>query len=362
MSRIALKWGIAAFAFATIFGSVVAKAQTLRDLTVEQTQAYHAGQAKPTSLSVVTLLDRADATYAIGETVRLAVKSTEDAYLTVFNIGASGKVTRLFPNAAQPDNRVKAGEAVEIPSAASGAQIKVSGPVGAELIKVIATSKPVTVIPDSQFQSGSGVFRNLDGGTAALNRDLEVVTSNPPPETKVAVVNQVIRTIPARVTGAPGSGVLVVPTAGAVLVGAPAQTFPLLLASDKAVYRMGERVTMAVTSLQACHLRVIGTDAAGRSRFLFPTAALPMGQIGALQTVMISGGPAPQALVAITPGQETITALCTSDPPSIPAPLKTTTDVLSADERSGFDRDLAVVPTRPTGSAGIAQISLTITP
>ena len=40
----------------------------------------------------------------MGETVRLFVKASKDAWLTVLNVGASGRTTILFPNAHQPES------------------------------------------------------------------------------------------------------------------------------------------------------------------------------------------------------------------------------------------------------------------
>jgi len=355
---------IAPLAFALLTGSTaIGLAQTVRDLSVEQTQVFNAGTVKPGSLSVMTLLDRADATYAVGEAVRLAIKTNEDAYVTVLNIGASGKVTQLFPNAAQTDNKVKAGETVEIPSSASGAQIRVAGPVGGELIKVIATSKPMTVIADGQWKQGAGLFRSLEGDAGALQRDLEVVATKPPAETKIAIVNQVIKTIAAREAAAPApaatatAGVLVVPATPVV---APAQTFPLLLATDKTTYRVGETITLAVTSTQACQLTVSSTGAKG-TQVLFPSVALPNAQVAAGQAVMVSGTSA-QSVVAGAPGAQVITALCTSEARPHTIALKAAGEEASAEDKAALERDLAVVTSKPAGTVGLAQTTLTIVP
>lgn len=354
---------IAPLAFALLAGSTaIGLAQTVRDLSVEQTQAHDAGTVKPGSLSVMTLLDRADATYAVGETVRLAVKTNEDAYVTVLGIGASGKVTQLFPNAVQTDAKVKAGETVEIPSAASGAQIKVSGPVGGELIKVIATSKPLTVIPDGQWKPGTGVFRALEGDAGTLARDLEVVAAKPPAEVKVAIVNQVIKTIATReASAAPAptatAGVLVVPVTPAP---ASAQTFPLLLATDKTTYKVGETITLVVTPTRACQLTVSSTGAKG-TQLLFPSVALPDGKVAAGQAVMVSGAAA-QSVVAGAPGTQVITALCTTEARPHTIALKAAGEEASAEDKAALERDLAVVTAKPAGTVGLAQTTLTIVP
>ncbi len=345
-----------------------AYAQEERDLNAEQVRAYHAGQARPGSLSIVTLLDRADATYGVGETLRMAVKTNEDAYITVFNVGASGKVTQLFPNSFQSDNHTRAGETLEVPSAASDSRIKITGPVGIELIKVIATSKPVTIIPDAHFQSGGGLFRSLAEGSDGFDRDLAIVSANQPPEVKVAIVHQLIKTVPARTGAAASSQGLVVPTVGTLALAAPAATggsqrFPLLLAVDKQSYRSGESVTMAVTPLKSCYLTVIGIDNAGHARRIFPSTALPSQQLTGMQTVMLSGGSAPQTIVAGKPGKEMIKAVCTAEPREALAslPVRAATEELPSDEQVAVERDLTVVPSRPAGSVGYAEVDFGIT-
>ena len=335
----------------------------VRSLSTEQDRAYQAGQPRPGSLSIVTLLDRADATYAVGDTLRMAVKSNEDAYVTVFNIGASGKITQLFPNGFQANNRIKAGETLEVPSKSSESRIKVTGPVGMELIKVVATSKPVTVIPDAHFQSGGGLFKSLADG-ADFERDLQVVSASQPSDVKVATAHQVIKTIQSRPAGAAASTgeTLVIPTVGVLVPTKPAasaapQRFPLLLAVDKPSYRAGEPITMAVTALKPCYLTVISTDNAGRTRRLYPTASMPSKQIGVMQTLMLSGGDAPQTLSAGKPGKETVRAVCTTEPRDGTKPTRSDADEVTSEEKQEFERDLTVAPNRPAGSVGYAEIS-----
>lgn len=362
MVRSLLKF-VAVLSLCTVCAVPLARAQEERDLSEEQARAFLAGKPKPGSLSIMTLLDRADATYALGETLRLAVKSNEDAYVTVFNIGASGKVTQLFPNGYQSNNRIKAGETLEVPSKSSESRIKVTGPVGIELIKVVATSKPVTVIPDGHFQTGGGLFRTLTD-SSDLDRDLQVVSANQPNDFKVATAHQVIKTIQSRPGGVAASagGALIIPTVGVLLPAKPvapdsAQRFPLLLAADKLSYRSGETITMAVMALKPCYLTVISTDVAGRTRRIYPTAALPTKQISGMETLMLSGGNAPQTLVAGKPGKETVRAVCTTEAREGGLPVRSDSDEVSAEEKQAFERDLTVVPNKPAGSLGYTEIS-----
>ena len=149
-----------------------------RDLTVEQTavhsvQAPAPAAAAPGRLSVTAWVDHDDNTYAVGERVRLFVKPNKDAYVTVINVGPSGQTAMLFPNAHQKDNKIPGNRAVEIPSAASGASIKVAPPVGRELIKVVASTSPVPLFPAVKMRS-AGPFAALDADARSVARDLQV--------------------------------------------------------------------------------------------------------------------------------------------------------------------------------------------
>ena len=53
------------------------------------------------ALQVVAWVDRADYTYATGESVRIYVETNKDAYVTVLNTDPAGETTQLFPNRYQ---------------------------------------------------------------------------------------------------------------------------------------------------------------------------------------------------------------------------------------------------------------------
>jgi hypothetical protein len=171
--------------------AALAEQAAQRSLTLGQHGAAAAGTARPGSLRVTTRFDRPDLTYRKGDTVRLTVETNEDAYVTVVGVGPSGRTVQLFPNAMQTDNLVKANTPVEIPSAASGAQITVNPPFGAELIKVFASEKPITVVPEKQTER-IGIFRSLTGGADALIHQADSATAG---SDRVAIVNRVIRTL-----------------------------------------------------------------------------------------------------------------------------------------------------------------------
>lgn len=347
-----------------------------RDLSVQQTTAYGAGTSRPGSLKVAVGADRPDATYAVGETARLFINSNEDAFVTVFSIGPTGQVHQLFPNSYQTDNRVQASRPVEIAGGNSGARIAISGPVGAELIKVVASNKPLVVIAENLLQ-GREIFRAVDGGVQTLVRNLEIVGNDA--DRKIDIENYTLRTVATR-TGDNGPAIIIVPGGPApaapvmlpvvtpqvgALISVPAQqAFPLLLAVDKTAYKAGERVTLAVTSLQACYLTVLDLTTSGAIRVLFPNQITQNNAIAANQTVLVAGGASPVSLQVTGPaGTEQIVAICSTDR----APVLTQKIDLAqlfppAGERSDVTRDLSVVASRPAATTSFATAAFTVQP
>jgi hypothetical protein len=175
-----------------------------KDLTVEQTGVAQAAAPCQCSLRVLLAADRADWTYVIGETVGLRLTTNEDAYVTVLAVGPTGRVSRLFPNPYQPDNHLFANQPVQIGGGGSSAQVVANGVAGVELIKVIASSRPLTTIPESHLQ-GRGHFRAVTGGVETLMRDLQVVSDQAAQGSiRFTVQNVVLRTVVHVPAYAPG--------------------------------------------------------------------------------------------------------------------------------------------------------------
>lgn len=357
-----------------LFVPAAAQDASSRDLSVVQATASAAGMPHPGSLKVSVAADRADATYAIGETARLFINSNEDAYVTVFSVGPTGQVHQLFPNSYQADNHVQSGHPVEIGGRGSGARIGISGPVGAELIKVVASNKPLIVIAENQLQ-GREIFRSVDGGVQTLVRNLEVVGNEQnASERKIDIENYTLRTIANRASENNQGAIIIIPSqAGQAqqgetpavvlpvvtpqvggLLNVPAQQpFPLLLAVDKTAYKVGERVTVAVTSLQACYLTVLDAATSGAIRVLFPNQTTQKNEVAANQTVLIAGASSPVSFQVAGPaGTEQIIAICSTDRTPILTQKIDLAQLFSpAGERSDVTRDLSVVANRPSLTA-----------
>jgi hypothetical protein len=352
---------------------------TQRQLSVQQTQAYQAGGGAST-MKLEAAFDHPNGIYADGEHVRLLVRNSEDAYVTIVTVGPTGKSVQLFPNDSQPQNLVKANTPLQIPAPGSNAQIIVSAPFGAELIKVVASSAPKGLVPNSSL-SGMGAFRSIDGGVDELVRNLAIAAA-PAAGTKFAQQNLVLQTV---AQAQPSGNVVVPPVAPPPTAQAPAQPpapvppqpnlsagllptinnpYPLLIATDKNTYRVGERVTLAITSFTACSLSVFDVSASGQARLVFPNKTMSANAIPAMQMTMLSGGSSPVTIDVRGPaGPGSIIAICSTDP--------TPTTVIAADQTNmftmipsldGLRKDFSLLAQRPAGTTSISSISVTIQP
>jgi hypothetical protein len=323
---------------------------TQRQLSVQQVQAYQAGGGAST-MKLEAAFDHPNGTYADGERVRLLVRNSEDAYVTIVTVGPTGKSVQLFPNDSQPQNLVKANTPLQIPAPGSNAQIVVSAPFGVELIKVVASSAPKGLVPNSSL-SGMGAFRSIDGGVDELVRNLAIAAA-PAAGTKFA----------QQIAQAP-TPPLPQQNLSAGLLPAINNPFPLLIATDKNTYRVGERVTLAITSFTACSLSVFDVAANGQARLVFPNKTMNANAIPAMQMTMLSGGSSPVTIDVRGPaGNGSLVAICSTDP--------TPTTVIAPDQTNiftmipsldGLRQDFALLARRPAGSTSVSSISVSVQP
>lgn len=168
-----------------------------RDLSLEQIKIFRAKPAKQSSLQVTATVDHADRTYAKGEVVKLHVKVNEDAHVLVFDEGPTGNIVQLFPNPLQKNDLIKAGHVVSVPPSDSRTKIKVTGDTGAELLKVVASTKPINLV-NGAVVSGADVFMTINEAPEEFARDLTLATENPEPDQKFSFFALKLKTVPSR--------------------------------------------------------------------------------------------------------------------------------------------------------------------
>ncbi|GHV40497.1 hypothetical protein FACS1894187_21480 [Synergistales bacterium] len=84
--------------------------------------------------------------YNIGDAVTMTFSSKEDAYLTILNFTAGGRMIVLYPNKRDSDNHVRAGEEIRIPAQGKKFSMKAGGPAGVDVVKAVATNNNVKVV------------------------------------------------------------------------------------------------------------------------------------------------------------------------------------------------------------------------
>jgi hypothetical protein len=81
--------------------------------------------------------------------------------------------------------------------------VTVTGPVGAELIKVIASRRAVPMISQCRLRR-HGAFFTVDGGVPMVLRDLQVAADQPAhSDARIALINLPLWTVADHVAGAP---------------------------------------------------------------------------------------------------------------------------------------------------------------
>lgn len=95
-----------------------------------------------------TELESAEASYQVGEKALFRFRTTQNCYLSLFNIGASGKLTMLLPNPYHPNPEqtlVRAGMGWTTVPSIEDYDIVIRPPVGRERIKAVCTTRPFRV-------------------------------------------------------------------------------------------------------------------------------------------------------------------------------------------------------------------------
>jgi hypothetical protein len=160
---------------ATMAGLVTGQLSTIGNPAAEfsvqvwTTPATAAG-AQPRDVGVVPSDERAE--YRIGDRIIVHFRATRDCYLTLLNVGTSGKLAVLFPNGLVRDNAVVANRSYEIPGKQYGFDYELQGPPGVERLKAIATAERVELL-ESHFAPDGSLFRSLEPSAAA--RDIAIV-------------------------------------------------------------------------------------------------------------------------------------------------------------------------------------------
>jgi len=118
-----------------------------------------------------------------GDTITFNIETNQDCYVTIMDMGTSGRILRLWPNQySQGNNLVKANSVRRFPSEADRFQYKIGGPSGVERIIAYGTSEPGKILSESEFQTMQNTpFKQFMGGAKDLSttfaREADSLTS-----------------------------------------------------------------------------------------------------------------------------------------------------------------------------------------
>jgi hypothetical protein len=182
-------------------------------------------------------VDRPERIYAVGQQLKIFVRPNRTSYITVLNVGTSGRVAVIFPNFHQRDMQVRAGHTVSIPAGGADWKIDIAGPPGIEVIKVIASKEPLK-LPEILKLAGATPEQPL----LSLGRSGEEVARDLVPQIASPSGGSVahpggVRSLLVRVLQRGASSAFPAP-AWSPLTGG----FGLTLRPEKAVYRVGEQI------------------------------------------------------------------------------------------------------------------------
>jgi len=101
-------------------------------------------------------VDKADQDYKVGDEVVVTVKSAKDGYLYLINTDPKGKITVVYPNPYQKDNKISADDEITIPDPKDKTfRFRVLDP-GKEMLVAIVRKSQVTAVSADDLTRGKG--------------------------------------------------------------------------------------------------------------------------------------------------------------------------------------------------------------
>ena len=108
-----------------------------------------------------------DPAFSVGEPLRLQMRSSAPAYMSVFYVSTSCKVVRLLNN-----HPVRAAEIVDFPITASGLRMTVKPPAGDEIFHFVATRDRLEFLSPGEILGEAAGIANLDLNPAQFHERL----------------------------------------------------------------------------------------------------------------------------------------------------------------------------------------------
>ncbi|MEM8944463.1 MAG: DUF4384 domain-containing protein [Planctomycetota bacterium] len=105
------------------------------------------------SFMVRVSVDKPSRTYHDGEVLKLTATSERAGYLYAYYQQADGATYQIYPNKAQPDNRILAKTSIQLPTAEDRFRWVVAPPFGAERIKAVVSTEKLTAADKQDLEA-----------------------------------------------------------------------------------------------------------------------------------------------------------------------------------------------------------------
>jgi len=118
-----------------------------------------------------------------GDDITLTFRANQECYLTIMDVGTSGRIIRLWPNKySGTNNRVSADTPMAFPGQGAQFRYKIAGPEGMERIIAYATTQRGKILSENEFQALRDTgFKQYIGSAKDLVAEVEKNTAGLPP-------------------------------------------------------------------------------------------------------------------------------------------------------------------------------------
>ncbi len=146
-------------------GAALAAEKEAKDIVIQEASKIHSDNP---DFKVKIKPARKSGKFGIGDRVAFRFTSNRDAYVTIVDIGTSGKVHVIFPTKHHKSNRVVKGRVYTIPAKDSDYVFRVKGPTGVNYVKAIATLKPYRCFRKEALLESEGPFFEVKNPEKAI--------------------------------------------------------------------------------------------------------------------------------------------------------------------------------------------------
>jgi hypothetical protein len=199
--------------------------------------------------------------FYVGDPVAFEVTSSKDAYITIIDVGTSGKAHVIFPNRWNKNNKIRKGKLYRIPGSNAEYSFKLRGPAGTNYVKAIATLRPVQFFRREALTDAEEGFAEIKSPDKAA-KDISVELGK---QDKKGWAETEARFTLRSKRGEDRDEEELEPIAES-----RQGRFKVKLWTDRRSYRVGDPVTFYFFAEDDCYLNLVNYGTSGKVRVIFP--------------------------------------------------------------------------------------------